>query len=141
MKRWHWVVLGALTVVSLVAERLAHHEHHYWFTGIPAFFVIYGFIGCVAIIYLSKWYGKYWVQKKEDYYEKHGDADPHRARTGVEDPGAASQRGSEERALAGDPEDVFGPDEGAEADPSGGGPEATGGGPEGPGGGGGRMPR
>ena len=77
MKRWHWFVVGAIVAVSSVAGQFAHHEHHYWFTDIPAFFVVYGFIGCVAIIYLSKWYGKYGVQRPEDYYIRHGDLDGH----------------------------------------------------------------
>ena len=86
MTRWHWLALGILTVGSLVAERLVHHEHEYWFTGIPGFFVVFGFVGCVAIIFLSKWYGKHGVQRPETYYDEHGDADPHRIRTGVGDP-------------------------------------------------------
>jgi len=89
MKRSQWGALVVLLAGSLVAEQLVHHEHHYWFTDIPGFFVVYGFIGCVAIIFLSKWYGKFGVQRAEDYYEVHGDADPHEVRTGVADPGLA----------------------------------------------------
>ena len=81
MKRWHWFAIGAIVMGSVVAEQFAHHEHHYWFTDIPAFFVVYGFVGCVAIIYLSKWYGKHGVQRPEDYYTRHGDLDGHRALT------------------------------------------------------------
>ena len=84
MKLWHWIVIGAIVGGSLIAEQLAHHEHHYWFHDIPAYFVLYGFIGCVAIIYLSKWYGKYVVQRPEDYYTRHGDLDGHRALTDAE---------------------------------------------------------
>jgi hypothetical protein len=86
MTRLRWIALAAVVAVSLVAEQFAHHDHEYWFTGIPAFFVISGFIGCVAIIYLSKWYGKYGVQRGEDYYERHGDADGHQASMGAADP-------------------------------------------------------
>ena len=81
MKLLHWLAVAALVAASLVAEQLAHHEHEYWFTGIPGFFVLYGFIGCAAIIFLSKWYGKHGVQRGEDYYDRHGDADGHRALT------------------------------------------------------------
>ena len=93
MKPLRWIAVAALVAASLVAERLAHHEHEYWFTGIPAFFVLYGFVGCVAIIFLSKWYGKYGVQRGEDYYDRHGDADGHEALTGAgEDPAPAEQQ-------------------------------------------------
>jgi hypothetical protein len=88
MKRWQWALLVALVVGSLVAEQLVHHE------------LVYGFVGCVAIIFLSKWYGKFGVQRAEDYYERHGDDDPHEARTGVADPGladGATAEGVEER--------------------------------------------
>ena len=94
MKRSQWGALVVLLAGSLVAEQLVHHEHHYWFTDIPGFFVVYGFIGCVAIIFLSKWYGKFGVQRAEDYYEVHGDADPHEVRTGVADPGLADDAAS-----------------------------------------------
>jgi hypothetical protein len=100
MNRWQWAGIVALVAGSLVAEQLVHHEHHYWFTDIPGFFVVYGFVGCVAIIFLSKWYGKFGVQRAEDYYERHGDDDPHEARTGVADPGladGATAEGVEER--------------------------------------------
>lgn len=68
MKRVAWSLLAAVTLVSLVAERFAHHKHHYWFHDIPGFFVLYGFVGCVAIVLLSKWFGKTFVQRDEDYY-------------------------------------------------------------------------
>ena len=104
MKRWHWFVIGAIILGSLVAEQFAHHEHHYWFTDIPAYFVMYGFVGCVAIIYLSKWYGKYGVQRPEDYYTTHGDLDGHRALT---DPEADDDEvGSAEAAEASSEEEV-----------------------------------
>lgn len=66
-------------LLTLGAEQLVHHEYDYWFTGIPGFFVLFGFVGCAAIIYLSKWFGRFFVQRDEDYYDQHGDQDPHRA--------------------------------------------------------------
>lgn len=89
-----WLLLGLIVAGSLVAEQFVHHEHEYWFTGIPGFFVLYGFVGCAAIVYLSKWYGKLWVQRKESYWDEREDADPHLARTGVPDPGATDGPGA-----------------------------------------------
>ncbi len=83
MTRLRWALIAVVVIASLVAERLAHHKHEYWFTGIPAFFVLFGFIGCAAIIYFAKAYGKYVVDRPEDYYERHGDLDGHRALTGA----------------------------------------------------------
>ena len=87
MKRHHWVLVAVLVVATLVAERFVHHEHDYWFHHIPGFFVAYGFVGCVAIVYLSKWYGKYAAQRDQDYYLRFGDEDEHRATTSTTDEG------------------------------------------------------
>ena len=40
----------------------------FWWSKVPGFFAVFGFIGCIAIILGSKWMGKSWLQKKEDYY-------------------------------------------------------------------------
>jgi len=103
MTRPRWAAIGVVVAASLVVEHFAHPEHETWWTGIPGFFVLYGFVGCVAIVVLSKWYGKLWVQRGEDYYADSADPDPHRARTGAEDPGAGSVPTRDDRLLAGDP--------------------------------------
>jgi hypothetical protein len=38
---------------------------------LPFFSALYGFIGCIVIIIGSKALGRFWLQKDEDYYEKH----------------------------------------------------------------------
>lgn len=68
MKRWHWVALALLALASVVAQLSA--EAHYVWERIPAFFAIYGFIGCLLIIYVSKWVGKRFLQRDEDYYDR-----------------------------------------------------------------------
>ena len=86
MTRARWWVVAALVALTLAVERVVHHEYDYWFTGIPGFWVLFGFVGCVAIIYLSKWFGKGVVQRDEDYYDVHGDEDPHQAMSGPHRP-------------------------------------------------------
>jgi uncharacterized membrane protein len=46
-------------------------EVHFFWERLPVFSAIYGFIGCIVIILGSKAIGHFWLQKKEDYYEKH----------------------------------------------------------------------
>lgn len=46
-------------------------EVHFFWETLPVFSAVYGFIGCIVIIVGSKAIGHYWLQKKEDYYEKH----------------------------------------------------------------------
>ncbi len=45
-----------------------HHAHtapeHWWF-----FWAIFGFIACVLIIFVSKWFGHLGIMTREDYYD------------------------------------------------------------------------
>lgn len=71
MKTWHWIALGVVFVISLILEFgfMSEHGSHWW-NHIPAFYAIWGFIGCVAIIYISKWLGKLFILSDEDYYDR-----------------------------------------------------------------------
>lgn len=63
------VLSGAVLVLSILIEVLfVHHHVHYWWHAFVGFDIIYGFLGCVAIIVVSKFLGKAFIQKKEDYY-------------------------------------------------------------------------
>jgi len=70
-----FLMLYVSLAVSIVAGVLASYfhllEHHFVWEELPVFSAIYGFIGCVVIIIASKALGHYWLQKEEDYYEKH----------------------------------------------------------------------
>ncbi len=71
MKKWHWISLAFITLISLFIEFifLADHPKEHWWNYIPAFYILWGFAGCVGIIYISKWLGKLFLQKKENYYD------------------------------------------------------------------------
>ncbi|MBS3943883.1 MAG: hypothetical protein KGZ42_00160 [Melioribacter sp.] len=71
MIKLHWILLGVITLISILADFvfLADYPNKHWWSYIPAFYIIWGFIGCVGIIYISKWLGKIFLQKKEDYYD------------------------------------------------------------------------
>lgn len=59
-----------LLVASVVAGFFIPREHveHFW-EKIPGFHAVYGFVACVAIIVVSKFLGKHWLMKREDYYD------------------------------------------------------------------------
>ena len=57
------VVLDAIPAV--VDKEHAHTVPEHW----PAFWAVFGFVGCVLIILLSKWYGHLGIMTREDYYE------------------------------------------------------------------------
>ncbi len=35
----------------------------------PGFWAVFGFVGCVVIILVSKWFGHLGIMTREDYYE------------------------------------------------------------------------
>lgn len=48
----------------LVGKEHAHTAPEQW----PGFWSLFGFAACVAIIFVSKWYGHLGIMKREDYY-------------------------------------------------------------------------
>jgi hypothetical protein len=69
MKKAHWLALAGIIVISLVAQ-FSVAEHHHWWDVIPAFYGIFGFLGGVILIVVSRWYGKYVAYRREDYYDR-----------------------------------------------------------------------
>ena len=71
-----WICCGGLALVVLldaipavVDKEHAHTVPEHW----PGFWAVFGFVACVLIIILSKWYGHLGIMTREDYYE--GDDD------------------------------------------------------------------
>ena len=63
------LAMSILAGVLVYSDDQAHNA--FVWQGFPVFSAIYGFIGCILIIVVSKALGHYWLQKDEDYYEKH----------------------------------------------------------------------
>lgn len=63
------VVLFATPIVLLDLIYRHHAPVESWWHGTPAFDLVYGFIGCVGIILISKWIGHVWLQRGENYYQ------------------------------------------------------------------------
>jgi hypothetical protein len=60
-------VLAAHVVIDFfVDKRLAHT----WIEHIPGFWSMFGFVSCVVIIIISKWFGHQGIMTREDYYDK-----------------------------------------------------------------------
>ena len=72
------VALGAAIVaLNILLQFVVHTDHGegwiaYWYQ-FPGFYAALGFVGCIAIVVVSKWLGKVWLQRPENYY---GEADP-----------------------------------------------------------------
>lgn len=64
------ITLGIISLASVIIEILFVQPHiQYWWHGLVGFDLIFGFIGCIAIIVISKLAGKAFIQRKEDYYD------------------------------------------------------------------------
>jgi len=57
------VALDALP--GLVDKEHAHTRAEH----LPAFWAVFGFVGCVVLIVVSKWFGKAGIMQREDYYD------------------------------------------------------------------------
>ena len=57
-------------VMLVVADLFVPREHpHFIGDFIPGFWAVFGFVSCVLIIVVSKWLGKKFLFRPEDYYE------------------------------------------------------------------------
>ncbi|MGN8226413.1 hypothetical protein [Gracilimonas sp. BCB1] len=71
MKNWHWTVLGILLIASLILEftYLADYASHWW-NHVPAFYALWGGLGCATLIFVTKGLGKFFILSDEDYYDR-----------------------------------------------------------------------
>ncbi len=62
-------VFYAICILLVVADFIViRHIYHRW-ENIPAFYAIYGFVGCVILVLIAKAMRKV-LMKEEDYYDK-----------------------------------------------------------------------
>lgn len=66
-----WVCAAVLALVTLVDGLLVDKEHaHAAAEHVFGFWSAFGFVGCVAIIIISKWFGHAGIMTREDYYDE-----------------------------------------------------------------------
>ena len=71
LTRWSYITLAVIVVVEIAAPYVLHDEHaEFAFEFLPAWGSVYGLISCVAIIIVSKWLGKLWLMRDENYYDR-----------------------------------------------------------------------
>jgi hypothetical protein len=66
------VALACSLGVDLWLRNGQEHGAFLW-SNLPGFFAVFGFVACVVIVAISKLIGHYWLQRKEDYYERKDD--------------------------------------------------------------------
>jgi len=69
-----WACMGILAAVVLVDVAFVDKEHHAHtaIEQVPGFWAVFGFLACVVIIIVSKWFGHAGIMTQEDYYEDQG---------------------------------------------------------------------
>ena len=69
LKRASYASLATVLAAEIVLPLVFGADHaHFRFERLPGWGSIYGFVSCVAIIVVSKWIGKAWLMRREDYY-------------------------------------------------------------------------
>ena len=64
------ICLALLALLILADGLFVNKDHaHTQMERVPGFWSLFGFVGCVLIILLSKWYGHAGIMTREDYYE------------------------------------------------------------------------
>ncbi len=65
MLKVFYVCCVLLVVIDLIVHR---HIYHSW-ENIPAFYAIYGFVGCSILVFVAKWMRTF-LMRGEDYYDE-----------------------------------------------------------------------
>ena len=60
------MLAGLVVLDGLLVDKA---EAHTWFEAVWAFWALFGFVACVAIIFFSKWFGHLGIMTREDYYD------------------------------------------------------------------------
>jgi hypothetical protein len=72
LKTVKWIAYGVLVLVVVLdaTPAVVDKEHaHTTVERLPTFWAVFGFLGCVVIILVSKWFGHLGIMTREDYYE------------------------------------------------------------------------
>ena len=65
------ICFGLLALLIVLDALLVRKEHaHTRIEHVPAFWSIFGFLGCVLIIIASKWFGHAGIMTRENYYDE-----------------------------------------------------------------------
>lgn len=71
MNKLLWALFAIATILSLWGGFATPHDpaHDAWWNRIPVFFALFGFVGCIVIIFFAKILGKLFLRKGDEYYD------------------------------------------------------------------------
>jgi hypothetical protein len=70
MCRWSLLGLVVLEILDKIPLVIDKKHAHTSLELLPGFWSIFGLVGCLAIILLSKWFGHAGIMRGEDYYDE-----------------------------------------------------------------------
>ena len=65
-----FVVLAIVVLLDALPAIVDKEHAHTSVEHLPGFWAVFGFIGCVLIIIVSKWFGHAGIMTREDYYDE-----------------------------------------------------------------------
>jgi hypothetical protein len=63
------IALAVLVLVDAIPGVVDKEHAHTALERWPGFWALFGFLGCVVLILVSKWFGHCGIMKDEDYYD------------------------------------------------------------------------
>jgi len=63
-------VLAVLILLDAIPAIVDKEHAHTQAEHLPAFWAVFGFVGCVVLIIVSKWFGHAGIMQREDYYDE-----------------------------------------------------------------------
>ncbi len=63
-------ILALLVIADWIPAIVDKHHAHTKLEHIGGFWSVFGFIACVLIVYVSKWFGHAGIMTREDYYDR-----------------------------------------------------------------------
>lgn len=65
-----FALLAVLVLLDAVPAIVDKEHAHTSVEHIPGFWALWGFVGCVVLIVVSKWFGHLGIMTREDYYDE-----------------------------------------------------------------------
>ncbi|MDI9645165.1 MAG: hypothetical protein QFX40_00550 [Archaeoglobales archaeon] len=72
MLKTYYLSLIIVIAIEVLVKMIEHHAPHFLWETIPGFHALFGFVGCIFLVYASKSLGHKILMKDPEYYERRG---------------------------------------------------------------------
>ncbi|MFC6635725.1 hypothetical protein [Microbulbifer taiwanensis] len=62
-------IFYGICALLVAADFVVHRHTEFRWEGLPAFYPLYGFVGCVILVIVAKWMRSF-LMRPEDYYDR-----------------------------------------------------------------------